>query len=125
MYIYLKLFFIFSLYLQKGFEHLHVLPTILILWHVIISLVLLWMTTWIYGRERFQCDVQFMLGKTISNFKILLIRFVTPALLVVAFVRSFIFILYLTNANAPLINKIFSFIFFLFIVPNNLLFGAR
>lgn len=53
-----------------------------------ISFVLLLMTTWIYGRERFQCDLQFMLGKTISSFKIFLIRFLTPAFFVLSIVSS-------------------------------------
>ncbi|XP_037958607.1 sodium- and chloride-dependent glycine transporter 1 [Teleopsis dalmanni] len=68
---------------KQGFAHLHILPTLALLTHVTISIVLLLMTCWIYGRERFQCDLQFMLGKTISNFKIFLIRFVTPAFLVI------------------------------------------
>lgn len=45
---------------------------------IIISALLVMMATWIYGRVRFQCDVQFMLGKTISSFKIFCIRFVVP-----------------------------------------------
>ncbi|XP_067624086.1 sodium- and chloride-dependent glycine transporter 1 isoform X2 [Eurosta solidaginis] len=73
---------------KKGFEHLDLLPNIVVLSHLIISFVLLLMTTWIYGRERFQCDLQFMLGKTISSFKIFLIRFLTPAFFVLSIVNS-------------------------------------
>ncbi|KAI8124951.1 Sodium- and chloride-dependent glycine transporter 1 [Lucilia cuprina] len=64
---------------KQGFEHLHLLPDIVAVTHLTISILLIVITTWIYGRERFQCDLQFMLGKTISNFKInILLRFVTP-----------------------------------------------
>lgn len=64
--------------LQQGFQHLHILPDVAIVTHLTISILLLLVSTWIYGRERFQCDLQFMLGKTISNFKIFLLRFLTP-----------------------------------------------
>lgn len=63
---------------QQGFQHLHILPDVAIVTHLTISILLLLVSTWIYGRERFQCDLQFMLGKTISNFKIFLLRFLTP-----------------------------------------------
>ncbi|XP_013104385.1 sodium-dependent noradrenaline transporter [Stomoxys calcitrans] len=63
---------------KQGFQHLHVLPDAALVTHLSISIFLLFVSTWIYGRERFQCDLQFMLGKTISNFKIFLLRFLTP-----------------------------------------------
>ncbi|XP_018798472.1 PREDICTED: sodium- and chloride-dependent glycine transporter 1 [Bactrocera latifrons] len=83
---------------KKGFEHLDLLPNIVILSHLIISFVLLLMTTWIYGRERFQCDLQFMLGKTISSFKIFLIRFLTPAFFVLSIIQTLYF---LERDNSP------------------------
>ncbi|XP_075152750.1 sodium- and chloride-dependent glycine transporter 1 [Haematobia irritans] len=63
---------------KQGFQHLHVLPEVVTVTHLTISILVLFICTWIYGRERFQCDLQFMLGKTISNFKIFLLRFLTP-----------------------------------------------
>nr|XP_016945902.1 sodium- and chloride-dependent glycine transporter 1 [Drosophila suzukii]XP_016945903.1 sodium- and chloride-dependent glycine transporter 1 [Drosophila suzukii]XP_036678006.1 sodium- and chloride-dependent glycine transporter 1 [Drosophila suzukii] len=66
---------------QLGFSQLTQLPNLAVFTHVFISGVLLLMTTWVYGRVRFQCDLQFMLGKTISSFKIFFIRFVTPIFL--------------------------------------------
>ncbi|XP_017060348.1 sodium- and chloride-dependent glycine transporter 1 [Drosophila ficusphila] len=66
---------------QLGFSQLTQLPNLAVFTQVLISGVLLLMTTWIYGRVRFQCDLQFMLGKTISSFKICFIRFVTPIFL--------------------------------------------
>ncbi|XP_061391174.1 sodium-dependent serotonin transporter-like, partial [Musca vetustissima] len=65
----------------QGFQQLHILPDIVTVTHLTISILLLFVSTWIYGRERFQCDLQFMLGKTISNFKIFLLRFLTPIFL--------------------------------------------
>ncbi|XP_019893180.2 sodium- and chloride-dependent glycine transporter 1 [Musca domestica] len=75
--------FLISVYFctKQGFQHLHILPDIVTVTHLIISMLLLFVSTWIYGRERFQCDLQFMLGKTISNFKIFLLRFLTPIFL--------------------------------------------
>ncbi|XP_044250991.1 sodium- and chloride-dependent glycine transporter 1 [Drosophila takahashii] len=66
---------------QLGFSQLTQLPNLAVFTHVFISGVLLLMTTWVYGRVRFQCDLQFMLGKTISSFKIFFIRFATPIFL--------------------------------------------
>ncbi|KAI8042935.1 sodium- and chloride-dependent glycine transporter 1-like [Drosophila gunungcola] len=66
---------------QLGFSQLTQLPNLAVFSHVFISGVLLLMTTWVYGRVRFQCDLQFMLGKTISSFKIFFIRFATPIFL--------------------------------------------
>lgn len=51
------------------------------------------MATWIYGRARFQCDLQFMLGKTISSIKIFTIRFITPLFLVIFVVNSILYVI--------------------------------
>ncbi|KAH8355834.1 hypothetical protein KR200_010720 [Drosophila serrata] len=66
---------------QLGFSQLTQLPSLAMFTQLFISGVLLMMTTWVYGRVRFQCDLQFMLGKTISSFKIFFIRFATPIFL--------------------------------------------
>ncbi|XP_022230627.2 sodium- and chloride-dependent GABA transporter 1 [Drosophila obscura] len=66
---------------QLGFSQLNQLPQLAMFSHVIISGVLVLMATWVYGRVRFQCDLQFMLGKTISSFTIFFIRFGTPIFL--------------------------------------------
>uniref|UniRef100_A0A1A9VMD9 Amino acid transporter transmembrane domain-containing protein n=2 Tax=Glossina austeni TaxID=7395 RepID=A0A1A9VMD9_GLOAU len=82
---------------KQGFAYLHLLPDIVTLTHLTLSILLLTITTWIYGRERFQCDLQFMLGKTITNFKIFLLRFVTPAFLVISIFQ----VLYLLQKEDP------------------------
>ncbi|XP_034669876.1 sodium-dependent noradrenaline transporter [Drosophila subobscura] len=66
---------------QLGFSQLNQLPRLAMFSHVLISGVLVLMATWVYGRVRFQCDLQFMLGKTISSFTIFFIRFATPIFL--------------------------------------------
>ncbi|EDX04120.1 GD22474 [Drosophila simulans] len=66
---------------QLGFSQLTQLPNLAVFTHLLISGILVLMTTWVYGRVRFQCDLQFMLGKTISSFKIFFIRFATPIFL--------------------------------------------
>ncbi|KAH8413292.1 hypothetical protein KR009_009762 [Drosophila setifemur] len=66
---------------QLGFSQLTLLPKLAMFTHIAISGLLLLMATWVYGRVRFQCDLQFMLGKTISSFKIFFIRFATPIFL--------------------------------------------
>ncbi|XP_033173101.1 sodium- and chloride-dependent GABA transporter 1 isoform X1 [Drosophila mauritiana] len=73
----------FSVYFctQLGFSQLTQLPNLAVFTHLLISGILVLMTTWVYGRVRFQCDLQFMLGKTISSFKIFFIRFATPIFL--------------------------------------------
>uniref|UniRef100_A0A6P4F432 Sodium- and chloride-dependent glycine transporter 1 n=1 Tax=Drosophila rhopaloa TaxID=1041015 RepID=A0A6P4F432_DRORH len=78
---------------QLGFSQLTQLPNLAFFSHVFFSGVLLLMTTWVYGRVRFQCDLQFMLGKTISSFKIFFIRFATPIFLgLCLFQLSFLFL---------------------------------
>ncbi|XP_068143610.1 sodium- and chloride-dependent glycine transporter 1 [Drosophila tropicalis] len=73
---------------QLGFRQMSSLPYVLVLSQLIISVILIIMTTWIYGRVRFQCDLQFMLGKTISSMKIYFIRFATPIFLVICLLQN-------------------------------------
>ncbi|KAH8412114.1 hypothetical protein KR222_011666, partial [Zaprionus bogoriensis] len=63
---------------QLGFSQVSALSYMTLFTQIIISAILVLMGTWIYGRMRFQCDLQFMLGKTISSLKIFIIRFITP-----------------------------------------------
>ncbi|XP_032592332.1 sodium- and chloride-dependent glycine transporter 1 isoform X2 [Drosophila grimshawi] len=63
---------------QMGFRQAGAFSYMTVFTQMIISGVLILMATWIYGRKRFQCDLQFMLGKTISNLKIFCIRCVVP-----------------------------------------------
>ncbi|KAH8271079.1 hypothetical protein KR018_007377 [Drosophila ironensis] len=72
---------------QRGFDQLTILPNLAMFTHIVISGVLILMATWVYGRVRFQCDLQFMLGKTISSFKIFFIRFATPIFLALCLIQ--------------------------------------
>ncbi|XP_034474099.1 sodium- and chloride-dependent glycine transporter 1 [Drosophila innubila] len=69
---------------QLGFSQVSALSYIALFTQIIFSALLILMTTWIYGRVRFQCDLQFMLGKTISESKIFAIRFIAPCFIALA-----------------------------------------
>lgn len=69
---------------QLGFSQVSALSYMALFTQVVFSALLILMTTWIYGRVRFQCDLQFMLGKTISSAKIFSIRFIVPCFIALA-----------------------------------------
>jgi len=48
--------------------------------------MLLFVVLWIYGRKRFQRDIEFMLGKQIPSWNIFILRFVAPIILVICLV---------------------------------------
>ncbi|XP_030384886.1 sodium- and chloride-dependent glycine transporter 1-like [Scaptodrosophila lebanonensis] len=47
----------------------------------LLHLLLLLVVLWIYGRERFQRDIKFMIGETFASWKINVLRFVAPLFL--------------------------------------------
>lgn len=99
---------------KQGFEQLHLLPDIVAITHLTISILLLLITTWIYGRERFQCDLQFMLGKTISNFKIkIFLRFITPIFLGCGIAQ----IIFFTSSDPPSVLILTTQSFVYIVVP--------
>ncbi|KAH8353305.1 hypothetical protein KR084_010169 [Drosophila pseudotakahashii] len=65
-------------------SHLYVFIAVdAILTYSVLHLLLLLMVLWIYGRERFQRDIEFMLGLPFASWKINTLRFVVPIILVV------------------------------------------
>ncbi|XP_037709582.1 sodium- and chloride-dependent neutral and basic amino acid transporter B(0+)-like isoform X2 [Drosophila subpulchrella] len=46
--------------------------------HSVLHLLLLMVILWIYGRKRFQRDVEFMLGQPFASWKIYMLRFIAP-----------------------------------------------
>ncbi|XP_017153894.1 sodium- and chloride-dependent neutral and basic amino acid transporter B(0+)-like [Drosophila miranda] len=52
--------------------------------HSILHLLLLLVVLWIYGRERFQRDIEFMLGQPFASWKIFILRFIAPLILIVS-----------------------------------------
>ncbi|KAH8271014.1 hypothetical protein KR018_000170 [Drosophila ironensis] len=56
--------------------------------HCLLHLLLIFVVLWIYGRVRFQRDIEFMLGQPFVSWKVNILRFVSPILLVIALISS-------------------------------------
>ncbi|KAH8262799.1 hypothetical protein KR044_000365 [Drosophila immigrans] len=87
---------------QLGFSQVSALSYMALFTQVVFSALLVLMTTWIYGRVRFQCDLQFMLGKTISSAEIFFIRIVAPCFIGLA-LYQISYMLYSNGAGDTLI----------------------
>ncbi|XP_016998143.2 sodium-dependent acetylcholine transporter-like [Drosophila takahashii] len=51
--------------------------------HSVLHLLLLLVVLWIYGRERFQRDIEFMLGLQFPSWRIYILRFIAPIILLI------------------------------------------
>ncbi|KAH8249667.1 hypothetical protein KR032_011275 [Drosophila birchii] len=51
--------------------------------HSVLHLLLLLVVLWIYGRERFQRDIEFMLGQPFASWKVFILRFISPFILII------------------------------------------
>ncbi|KAH8334119.1 hypothetical protein KR059_006803 [Drosophila kikkawai] len=49
--------------------------------HSVLHLLLLLVVLWIYGRVRFQRDIEFMLGQPFASWKVFILRFISPIIL--------------------------------------------
>ncbi|XP_060647908.1 sodium- and chloride-dependent glycine transporter 1 [Drosophila nasuta] len=87
---------------QLGFSQVSALSYMALFTQVVFSALLILMATWIYGRVRFQCDLQFMLGKTISSGEIFFIRIIAPCFIALALYQT-IYMLYVNGADDVLI----------------------
>ncbi|XP_017872518.1 PREDICTED: sodium- and chloride-dependent glycine transporter 1-like [Drosophila arizonae] len=56
--------------------------------HSLMHLILLLAILWVYGRERFQRDIEFMLGEPFASWKIFILRFIAPLFLLFALVMG-------------------------------------
>nr|NP_609137.2 uncharacterized protein Dmel_CG13794 [Drosophila melanogaster]AAF52545.3 uncharacterized protein Dmel_CG13794 [Drosophila melanogaster]AAY55020.1 IP11961p [Drosophila melanogaster]AOQ14955.1 CG13794-PA [synthetic construct] len=54
--------------------------------HSLLHLLLLLVVLWIYGRERFQRDIEFMLGQPFASWKVYILRFIAPIILIICLV---------------------------------------
>ncbi|XP_016924204.3 sodium- and chloride-dependent neutral and basic amino acid transporter B(0+) [Drosophila suzukii] len=50
--------------------------------HSLLHLLLILVVLWIYGRQRFQRDIEFMLGQPFASWKVFILRFIAPIILV-------------------------------------------
>lgn len=51
-----------------------------------LCLIELIVVVWFYGRQRFQRDIQFMLGQSFATWKFFIIRFITPLFIIIMIV---------------------------------------
>ncbi|KAH8353063.1 hypothetical protein KR084_008640 [Drosophila pseudotakahashii] len=65
-------------------SHFYVFITVdAVLTYSVLHLLLLLVVLWIYGREGFQRDIEFMLGQQFASWKIYILRFIAPIFLVI------------------------------------------
>ncbi|KAH8411965.1 hypothetical protein KR222_003895 [Zaprionus bogoriensis] len=56
----------------------------------VMHLVMLLAVLWVYGRERFQRDIEFMLGQPFSSIKVFILRFIAPLFLLCSLTSGFL-----------------------------------
>ncbi|XP_055839369.1 uncharacterized protein LOC129907278 [Episyrphus balteatus] len=74
---------------QHGMYLFEVLSKLSILMQVILNLFLLLVVLWVYGRERFQRDLNFMTSQIYSTWMVYVVRFVAPIFLFIGFCIAF------------------------------------
>ncbi|XP_023170470.2 sodium- and chloride-dependent glycine transporter 1 [Drosophila hydei] len=79
---------------NNAVEYFSALSLDAIMTHSLMHLILLLAILWVYGRQRFQRDIEFMLGQPFASWKIFILRFIAPlflliSLLVGIFISSF------------------------------------
>ncbi|XP_037960733.1 sodium-dependent neutral amino acid transporter SLC6A17-like [Teleopsis dalmanni] len=63
---------------SHGIVYFMTISTDALLTQTVLHLILLLVVLWIYGRERFQRDIEFMLGQRFSTWKVNMLRFISP-----------------------------------------------
>ncbi|XP_022230641.2 sodium- and chloride-dependent glycine transporter 1-like [Drosophila obscura] len=58
--------------------------------HSLLHLLLLLVVLWIYGRERFQRDIEFMLGQPFASWKVFILRFIAPLILILSLLMGLV-----------------------------------
>ncbi|XP_055853233.1 sodium- and chloride-dependent neutral and basic amino acid transporter B(0+)-like isoform X2 [Episyrphus balteatus] len=71
---------------QNGIYFTEVISELSISTQAILNFFLLIIVVWVYGRERFQRDVEFMTSQVLQSWKIYTVRFVTPLFLCITLV---------------------------------------
>lgn len=79
---------------NHGVFFFEVLAKLSLLTQVIMNFLLLFVVLWIYGRERFQRDLNFMTSQVFSTWMVYVVRFVTPVLLAIGFVIGFMYFVF-------------------------------
>ncbi|XP_041674132.1 sodium- and chloride-dependent glycine transporter 1-like [Drosophila eugracilis] len=68
---------------NHGIVFLSALGVDAIFTHNVLHLLLLLVVLWVYGRQRFQRDIEFMLGLPFASWKVFILRFIAPIILVI------------------------------------------
>ncbi|XP_034668145.1 sodium-dependent proline transporter-like [Drosophila subobscura] len=58
--------------------------------HSLLHLLLILVVLWIYGRERFQRDIEFMLGQPFASWKVFVLRFIAPLILIISLLMGIV-----------------------------------
>ncbi|ALC40103.1 CG33296, partial [Drosophila busckii] len=66
---------------NHGFMYFSAVMIDAIITHSLLHLLLLLAVLWVYGRERFQRDIEFMLGEPFASWKIFILRLLAPIFL--------------------------------------------
>ncbi|XP_017069627.2 sodium- and chloride-dependent glycine transporter 1-like isoform X2 [Drosophila eugracilis] len=51
--------------------------------HSVLNFLLLLVVLWVYGRQRFQRDIEFMLGQPFASWKVFILRFIAPIIFLI------------------------------------------
>ncbi|XP_055916965.1 sodium- and chloride-dependent neutral and basic amino acid transporter B(0+)-like [Eupeodes corollae] len=79
---------------ENGIYFTEIVAELSISTQAICNLMLLIIVVWVYGRERFQRDVEFMTSQALQTWKINIVRFVTPIFLGVTLLIGFILLMF-------------------------------
>ncbi|XP_065358428.1 sodium- and chloride-dependent glycine transporter 2-like [Calliphora vicina] len=101
-----------SLYFTSnhGVIYFVVLLTDTYITQTLINLVLLLIVLWIYGRVRFQRDIEFMINERFSTWKINILRFVAPLGMLMALLFGFVSAFY-QHLSTNIVIAVFALIF--------------
>ncbi|XP_037812895.1 sodium- and chloride-dependent glycine transporter 1-like isoform X2 [Lucilia sericata] len=103
---------VISLYFTSnhGLVHFNTLLTDVYVSQTAINLLLILVVLWVYGRERFQHDIEFMINKRFTTWKIYVLRFVVPLGILQALSYGVVLANYLHYSTHPIMT-VFAFIF--------------
>lgn len=81
-------FFVFPVFFQHGITYFTALSVDTHITQTAINLLLILIVLWIYGRVRFQRDIEFMTNQRFTTFKINILRFVAPLGMIIILVSG-------------------------------------
>jgi len=70
----------FRLYFQHGITYFCSFYSDAAISNILLHLLLLLVVLWIYGQQRFQRDIEFMLGQPFATWKIYILRYIAPCI---------------------------------------------